>query len=173
MRRVGFLGFTLLAAVAVGGVAAWTWSDHSRSEADAGVVVVDSPPASSPGPSAGSFRSTFAAAAPAGSDQRPVSPLANDGPPVDSLASDVLAVPVLTRNEVTGIRVFPRGGASTFADMGLSAGDVVTSVDYAPVEDAKALARLQEKYPEGATVPLTVLREGRQSDLLVRLRARR
>jgi serine protease Do len=55
--------------------------------------------------------------------------------------------------------------SGTAARSGLRQGDIVRSFNGKPVDDTRALARLVAETKAGASVPITVLRDGKQVSL--------
>lgn len=70
---------------------------------------------------------------------------------------------------ISGILVAPGGDAATFATTGFRSGDVIVAVNGARIASATDLAQLQQSLAPGATLALTVERDGRQLPLTLKL----
>lgn len=91
------------------------------------------------------------------------------GVTVQALRGSVSFSPRQANGAVSGILVAPGSDAATFAKTGLQAGDVIVSVNGAPITSVTDLAQLQQSLTPGASLALTVERGGRQLPLTLKL----
>lgn len=70
---------------------------------------------------------------------------------------------------VTGILVQPGGDAGAFAATGLQAGDVIVSVNGVRIQSAADAAQLQQSLAPGASLALTVERNGQPASLTLKI----
>ena len=88
---------------------------------------------------------------------------------VAALRGAVSFSPRQANGAVSGILIAPGSDTATFATTGFQAGDVILSVNGARIASLTDLAQLQQSLTPGASLSLTVEREGRQLPLTLKL----
>jgi general secretion pathway protein C len=76
----------------------------------------------------------------------------------DPVSDYIRAVPYYRNDVVAGFRVFPGVSSGPFTLWGLRAGDVITSLDGAPLMDANQTAELLSELTSGASLSAKVVR---------------
>ncbi|MEO6689483.1 MAG: type II secretion system protein N [Dokdonella sp.] len=87
----------------------------------------------------------------------------------DELARRVQVVPVLDGGKLTGVRLSASGDAALISQIGLRAGDVITSVDGTPIDSFARGQEIMSKLSQASSVRVTVLRDGKPTDVTVGL----
>ncbi len=82
------------------------------------------------------------------------------------LAADILLTPRLRGTAITGYTLTPKGSGAAFAAAGLVAGDIVTSVDGAPIDSVRDPASLVQRLDAGG-VSIGIERGGRPLTLKI------
>jgi general secretion pathway protein C len=87
----------------------------------------------------------------------------------DELARRVQVVPVLDGGKLTGVRLSAGGDAALIAQIGLRAGDVITSVNGLPVDSFARGQEIMAGLASANSVRVTVLRNGKPTEVTVGL----
>jgi general secretion pathway protein C len=87
------------------------------------------------------------------------------------LAGLVRVQPVFSQGKLTGYRIFPGGnrGNSTFSQLGLRAGDLITAINGTPLDDAARAMEIMQTLSSSATATVTVSRNGQAQDVNLNL----
>ena len=88
----------------------------------------------------------------------------------EEIARRLQIVPVLDGGRVTGIRLSTGADASLMNQIGLRAGDVVTAVNGAPVDSIARGQQIIEGLRNASSARVTVLRDGRPTDITISLK---
>lgn len=94
-------------------------------------------------------------------------------PTVDAVRAAVSFAPRQSATGLTGITVTPNGNSPLFASIGFRSGDIIVAVNGANITSAADLAKLQQSLVPGASVALTVQRDGQQVPILFSLAGNR
>jgi hypothetical protein len=100
----------------------------------------------------------------------PVAPaLARDNSTV--LAGLVRVQPVFSQGKLTGYHIFPGGsrGNSTFTQLGLRPGDLITAINGTPLDDAARAMEVLQTLSSSASANITVTRNGASQDMNLNL----
>lgn len=87
----------------------------------------------------------------------------------DELARRVQIVPVLDGGKLTGVRVSSGADAALIKQIGLRAGDVITSVNGTPIDSIGRGQEIMSSLATASSVRVTVLRDGKPTDITVGL----
>jgi Rieske Fe-S protein len=82
---------------------------------------------------------------------------------------DGASIAVLLAQDKDGLRVTEVVEGSSAEEAGVQVGDVLTKLDGSPVPDQDALAKILAARQPGEVVPLTLRRQGRETELKLRL----
>ena len=79
--------------------------------------------------------------------------------------------PVFNQGKLSGYRIFPGGnrGSSTFNQLGLRAGDLITGINGTPLDDAARAMEVMQTLSSSASATVTVSRNGSTQDLNLNL----
>ena len=87
-----------------------------------------------------------------------------------SLLGDVLRPqPVFANGKQTGFRVYPGRNRQAFVRLGLRAGDLVTAINGAPLDDADRSQEIFRTLSSSPEAHVTVTRNGQQQDVVLNL----
>lgn len=86
------------------------------------------------------------------------------------LAKRVQVVPVLDGGKLTGVRLSAGGDAALMAQIGLRAGDVITSVNGMPVDSFARGQEIMAGLASASSVRVTVQRDGKPTEVTVGLK---
>jgi general secretion pathway protein C len=86
--------------------------------------------------------------------------------PPPRLAADILVMPQLKEGKISGYVLMPKGSGAAFAAAGLQAGDVLVTVDGAPVANVRDPASLTKRLDAGG-VDIGIERGGRPTNLRI------
>lgn len=89
-------------------------------------------------------------------------PVTIASPTVDAVRAGVSFAPRQSATGLTGITVAPNGGSPLFASIGFRPGDVIVAVNGTNITSPADLAKLQQSLAPGASIALTVERDGQQ-----------
>jgi general secretion pathway protein C len=87
----------------------------------------------------------------------------------DELARRVQVVPVLDGGKLTGVRLSAGADAALISQIGLHAGDVITSVNGSPIDSFARGQEIMSTLGQASSVRVTVLRDGKPVDVTVGL----
>ncbi|MEO5561160.1 MAG: type II secretion system protein N [Dokdonella sp.] len=87
----------------------------------------------------------------------------------DELARRVQVVPVLDGGKLTGVRLSAGADAALISQIGLHAGDVITSVNGTPIDSFARGQEIMSKLSQASSVRVTVLRDGKTTEVTVGL----
>lgn len=87
----------------------------------------------------------------------------------DELARRVQVVPVLDGGKLSGVRLSTAGDAALISQIGLRAGDVITSVDGTPIDSFARGQEIMSRLGQASSVRVTVLRDGKSAEVTVGL----
>lgn len=87
------------------------------------------------------------------------------------LAGLVRVQPVFNQGKLSGYRIFPGGnhGASTFSQLGLRSGDLITGINGTPLDDAARAMEVLQTLSSSASATVTVSRNGQTQELNLNL----
>ncbi len=87
------------------------------------------------------------------------------------LAGLVRVQPVFSQGKLSGYRIFPGGarGSSTFNQLGLRAGDLITAINGTALDDAARAMEIMQTLSSSATATVTVSRNGQSQDVNLNL----
>jgi general secretion pathway protein C len=87
------------------------------------------------------------------------------------LAGLVRVQPVFNQGKLSGYRIFPGGarGTSTFTQLGLRAGDLITAVNGTPLDDAARAMEVMQTLSSSASATVTVSRNGQNQEVNLNL----
>jgi general secretion pathway protein C len=88
----------------------------------------------------------------------------------EELAQRVQVVPVLDNGKLSGVRVAGGSDIALINQLGLRAGDVVTSVNGAPVDSLARGQQIFESLRTASSARVTVLRDGKPTDVTISLK---
>ncbi|MGA8709160.1 MAG: type II secretion system protein GspC [Steroidobacteraceae bacterium] len=87
------------------------------------------------------------------------------------LAGLVRVQPVFNQGKLSGYRIFPGGsrGNSTFSQLGLRPGDLITAINGTPLDDAARAMEVLQTLSSSASATITVTRNGASQDMNLNL----
>jgi general secretion pathway protein C len=87
------------------------------------------------------------------------------------LAGLVRVQPVFNQGKLSGYRIFPGGsrGSSTFTQLGLRPGDLITAVNGTPLDDAARAMEVMQTLSSSASAMVTVSRNGQNQEVNLNL----
>lgn len=88
----------------------------------------------------------------------------------DELARRVQIVPVMDGAKLTGVRVASGSDAALIGQLGLRSGDVVTTINGAPVDSIARGQQILESLRSASNARVTVLRDGKPTDVVISLK---
>lgn len=81
----------------------------------------------------------------------------------------VRAMPVMDHGKLTGYRIYPAGNPSTFNQLGLKPGDIVTAVNGIPLTDPAQSMRVLSSLKTSEQVSVTLTRNGQQQTQVLQM----
>lgn len=88
----------------------------------------------------------------------------------ETLAQRVQVVPVINDGKIAGVRVAAAGDPALMAQLGLRPSDIVTAVNGLPVDSVARGQQILESLGSATDVRVTVTRDGRPTEITVKLR---
>ncbi len=88
----------------------------------------------------------------------------------ETLAKRIQVVPVIDDGKIAGVRIATSGDAALMAQLGLRPSDIVTAVNGLPVDSVARGQQILESLNDATDVRVTVTRDGRPTQITVKLR---